>query len=121
MDDTPKRVLIAEDEKPLAHALQLKLEREGFEVVVTNNGQACLDALQASQFDVLLLDLMMPVLDGFQVLEKLQNSKQLPTVFALSNLSQHEDEERVMSLGASKYFIKSNTPLARIVEEVQNA
>lgn len=122
MDDTPKRVLVAEDEKPLAHALQLKLEREGFQVTVTNNGQACLDALQAGEYDVVLLDLMMPLLDGFQVLERLKASgKPFPAVFALSNLSQHEDEERVMSLGASKYFIKSNTSLSRIVEEVQSA
>lgn len=121
MADNRKRVLIVEDEKPLAHALDLKLSHEGFETVVAQNGQQAIDLITSSHFDVALLDLMMPVLDGFQVLEKLQNVPERPVTFVLSNLSQHEDEERVLALGAKKYFIKSNTPLATIVEEVKQA
>jgi DNA-binding response OmpR family regulator len=119
MNDGQKRVLIVEDEKPLAHALQLKLEHEGFQTVLAQNGQECLQFIEEQEFDVVLLDLMMPVLDGFQVLEKLQQKSHQPTVFVLSNLSQTEDEQRVMGLGAKKYFIKSDTPLSVIVEEVK--
>lgn len=115
----PKRVLIVEDEKPLAHALELKLEREGFEVSLARNGQEALDALSKGTFDVMLLDLMMPTLDGFQVLQQLQSKENRPVVFVLSNLSQHEDEERVLALGAQKFFIKSDTPLSLIVDEVK--
>jgi len=114
-----KRVLIIEDEKPLAHALALKLGHEGLEAVTASNGQTGLDILANQTFDVVLLDLMMPVMDGFQVLEALQKLEQHPAVFVLSNLSQREDEQRVLSLGATKYFIKSNTPLSVIVEEVK--
>lgn len=121
MADSQKRVLIVEDEKPLSHALELKLQHEGFETAVAQNGEECLKLIGEQKFDVVLLDLMMPVLDGFQVLERLQpKSKQLP-VFVLSNLSQAEDEQRVLALGARKFFIKSDTPLGVIVDEVKNA
>lgn len=116
-----KNILVVEDEKPLAHALQLKLQHEGYTVTVASNGQECLDVLASKTFDIVLLDLMMPVLDGFQVLTELGKKPTKPTVFVLSNLSQHEDEERVLSLGAKKYFIKSDTPLAEIVDEIKKA
>ncbi len=116
-----KRVLIAEDEKPLSHALELKLQHEGFTTVVAANGKDCVDIINTQDFDVVLLDLMMPVMDGFQVLELLQKKEKRPVVFVLSNLSQHEDEDKALSLGAKKYFIKSDTPLSLIVEEVKKA
>jgi DNA-binding response OmpR family regulator len=116
-----KRVLIVEDEKPLSHALQLKLQHEGYEVASATNGQECLEMLEDGNFSVLLLDLMMPVMDGFQVLEQISKQQVRPAVFVLSNLSQHEDEQRVLSLGAKKYFVKSDTPLSVIVDEVKKA
>ncbi len=119
MADTPKTVLIVEDEKPLSHALALKLQHEGMTVTIANNGQECLDLITSKNFDVVLLDLMMPIMNGFQVLEELQKRPQKPVVFVLSNLSQHEDEQRSLSLGARKFFIKSDTPLTTIVEEVK--
>ncbi|HKU18846.1 MAG TPA: response regulator [Candidatus Saccharimonadales bacterium] len=119
MTDVQKKVLIVEDEKPLAHALQLKLEHEGFIVTSASDGQECLNLLQQQPFDVILLDLIMPVMDGFQVLERLKGLSQAPAVFVLSNLSQQEDEQRVLQLGARKFFIKSDTPLTTIVEEVK--
>lgn len=121
MPDNQKRILIVEDEKPLSHALSLKLEHEGFTVTIADNGQECLNLLEKEQFDVLLLDLIMPEIDGFQVLEHLQQKESRPATFVLSNLSQHEDEERVLELGARKFFIKSDTPLTTIVEEVKKA
>jgi two-component system, OmpR family, response regulator VanR len=118
----PKYILIVEDEKPLSHALELKLKNEGYEIVVATNGQEALDAIKSKQFDVMLLDLMMPTMDGFQVLQQIQSDEQKPkAIFVLSNLSQQEDEERVLALGAKKFFIKSDTSLSTIVEEVKVA
>jgi DNA-binding response OmpR family regulator len=116
-----KRILIVEDERPLSHALELKLKHEGYDVTVANNGQVAIDALANGDFDVILLDMMMPVMDGFQVLKQLQERPKKPTVFVLSNLSQREDESRVLEAGAAKYFIKADTPLSVIVEEVKKA
>ncbi len=119
MANHQKYVLIVEDEKPLAHALELKLQRAGCTTEVARNGQECLDAIEAQEFDVVLLDLMMPVMDGFQVLEKIQQKPDnKPAVFILSNLSQAEDEQRVLAMGAKKYFVKSDTPLSVIIDEV---
>ncbi|HKX73536.1 MAG TPA: response regulator [Candidatus Saccharimonadales bacterium] len=119
MSGLQKKVLIVEDERPLSHALDLKLQHEGFTTVVANNGEECLTAIKEQEFDVVLLDLVMPVFDGFQVLEYLQKQPKRPAVFVLSNLSQAEDEDRVMKLGAKKYFIKSDTSLEVIVNEVK--
>lgn len=118
---TTKRVLIVEDERPLAHALELKLRHEGFEATIATNGQECLDLIDAQTFDVILLDMMMPVMDGFQVLEHLQTRPVKPTVFVLSNLSLPKDEVRVLSAGAKRYFVKSDTPLSVIIDEVKKA
>lgn len=113
-----KKVLVMEDEKPLAHALELKLTKEGHDVTVVNDGQHGLDLLLRSSFDIVLLDLMMPVLNGFQVLEKLRSAGKKPAVIVLSNLTQPEDESRVLELGARKFMVKSDTPLADIIHEV---
>lgn len=121
MSENQKSVLIVEDEKPLSHALGLKLQHEGFSVTVASDGQECIDLVDKQQFDVLLLDLIMPVVDGFQVLEHLSQLPTPPVVFVLSNLSQHEDEERVLAAGARRFFIKSDTSLSTIVEEVKKA
>ena len=116
-----KKVLIVEDERPLAHALQLKLEHEGIEAHIATNGQEGLEMIKAQNFDVVLLDMMMPVLGGFAVLEEINKMNTKPTVFVLSNLSVHDDQDKVLAMGAKKYFIKSDTPLAVIVEEILKA
>jgi CheY-like chemotaxis protein len=118
MSGKSKAVLIVEDEKPLAHALELKLQHEGMETAVAGNGEDALKLLKERAFDVVLLDMMMPVMDGFQTLEHIMKLPTVPTVFALSNLSVHDDQQRVVDLGAKKYFIKSDTPLSVIVEEI---
>lgn len=120
MADNAKKVLIVEDEKPLAHALALKLEHEGYTVGVGSDGQEALDLIAKEQYDIMLLDLVMPVMDGFQVLQNLQKLPNRPkTIFVLSNLSQSEDEERVKALGAAKFFIKSDTSLSVIIDEIK--
>jgi len=116
-----KRVLIVEDEHPLAHALELKLQHEGLEVTVATNGREAIEKVQAGGYDVMLLDLMMPEMDGFQVLQQLEGvENKPPAIFVLSNLSQQEDEEKALSFGATKFFIKSNTSLSTIVEEIKS-
>lgn len=113
-----QRILIVEDERPLAHALELKLQHEGYETVTTRDGRACLELLQQEKFDIVLLDLMLPVIDGFSVLKQLQGQPNMPVIFALSNLRQAEDEERVLALGAHKFFVKTDVPLAAIVAKI---
>ena len=115
----PGRILIVEDEKPMAHALELKLSHAGFEAHSVQNGEEAVALLKTDSFDLIILDLVMPKLDGFGVLEALSADKKSVPVIVLSNLSQEEDEKRARELGAKDFFIKSNTPIAEIVKRVQ--
>lgn len=119
MQTKAKKVLVVEDERPMAKALNLKLSRSGFEVKTVSNGQEALEILAKEKFDLILLDLVMPKMDGFRFLEKISSWKQKPEVIVLSNLSQEEDIERVRKLGAKDYFVKSDTPIAQIVNQVR--
>lgn len=118
MTSTNKKILIIEDEKPMARALELKLTHAGFKAVSAGNGEEGLAILEKGTFALVLLDLIMPKMDGFSVLETLkQKGIKIPAMI-LSNLSQEEDEKRAKALGAKEFFIKSNTPIATIVEKV---
>lgn len=115
-----KKILIVEDDKALSKALSLKLGKAGFEVQTAFDGAEAIAALSTFLPDIILLDLVMPVKDGFSVLEDLQGMpqyKQIPVIIT-SNLSQVEDLERGMQLGAKDYLIKSDTSLVGMVEKV---
>lgn len=114
-----KKILIVEDDKSMARALEFKLTHSGFDVQSAGNGEDCLAILDNQDFSLVLLDLMLPKLDGFKVLEKLKEKENKTPVIVLSNLSQAQDEKRVRELGAAEFFIKSNTPIADIVECVK--
>lgn len=114
-----KSILIAEDEKSYSHALTLKLQNMGFSVQCVSNGEEALALLETSHVDLLLLDLVMPKMDGFAVLDALQKKKSDVSVFILSNLAQEEDKKRTVTLGAKAFFEKANTPISEIVNAVQ--
>jgi len=114
-------VLIVEDEKPMARALELKLTKVGFNVKVAYNGEEALDIVGKEKVDLMLLDLIMPKKDGFGVLSELKQKGVTVPVVVSSNLSQEEDFQRAKSLGAKGYFVKSNTPIAEIVTIIKNS
>lgn len=114
-----KKILIVEDEKPMANALVLKLTSAGFETVLVYDGKAAISILRESSFDLIILDLVLPKKDGFFVLAELKKLKIATPVIVSSNLSQEEDIKRVKELGARDYFIKSDTTLAEIVEKIK--
>lgn len=114
-----KKILIIEDEKPLAHALELKLSHEGFDIVATSSGAEALTLLSDGAFDLVLTDLIIPGVDGFKVLETIQEKKMKIPVIVMTNLNQEEDRKRASDLGASEFFVKSNSPISLIVETVK--
>ncbi len=119
MPDLPKKILVVEDERAISRALELKLAHEGFEVVLAFDGQGAIDALKKQQFDLVLLDLILPEIDGFSVLEKMKAGGIKTPVVVLSNLSQSEDLVRAKGLGAVDYFVKSNVPISEVVVKVK--
>lgn len=119
--ENKKKILIIEDEHPMAHALELKLKKEGFDAKTAPNGEIGLEMLENGNFDLALLDLVMPEKDGFYVLEKAREKGLSTKIIVASNLSQDEDKERAENMGAVDYFVKSNTPILEIVEKVKKA
>ncbi len=116
-----KPILIVEDEKPLAHALELKLVHEGYEVHVEMTGAAGLKEAVTGKYGLILLDLIMPETDGFAVLQGMKDAGVKTPVIVLSNLGQEEDKKRALELGAKNYFVKANTPIVDIVKAVKEA
>ena len=121
MAENIRRVLIAEDEKPMAKALQMKLTKVGYEVTLAADGEEAIAALKSNDFDIVLLDLIMPKLDGFGVLEEMKKLGNKTPVLVSTNLSQPEDEKRVIELGAKGFFVKSDTPITKVVDHIKSA
>jgi DNA-binding response OmpR family regulator len=113
-----KKILIVEDELSLANALKLKLSSVSYEVEIAENGRIGIDKLKVGKYDLVLLDLILPELDGFGVLTEVKTWTSKPPIVVLSNLSQEEDIKRVKDLGAVDFFVKSDIELFKIVEYI---
>ncbi len=115
-----KKILIAEDEKPLAKALALKFEKAGIDADIVNDGDALKEKLKEGGYALLLMDLMMPKHDGFAVIEQLKEEGNTMPVVVMSNLSQDTDRNRAAAAGAAHYFVKSDVGLGDIVTYIQD-
>ncbi len=111
-------LLIVEDEKPIAHALKLKCESEGYTTVLVADGVEALEVLATTSFDCILLDLIMPGKDGFTVLAEMKEWSTKTPIIVLSNLGQESDRARCKELGAIDYFIKADMSIAQVVAAV---
>ena len=119
MPDKKKRILVVEDEKPVARALQLKLASAGFDVSIVYHGKHALDMLEKESFDAVLLDLIMPFLDGFGVLEGMKKRGDKTPVIVSTNLGQEDDERRAKEFGVRDYFVKADTPIQDVIDHVK--
>jgi two-component system response regulator ArlR len=114
-----KKILIVEDERPLSHALELKMMHEGYDTHVASTGEEGLKEALTGKYDLILLDLILPGIDGFTILKELQSKKTKTQVIVLSNLGQDEDRKKAEEYGAKQYLVKSNVPLADIVKVIK--
>lgn len=115
-----KKILIAEDDKFLSSAYRLKLTKAGFEVQIAGDGSELLKTLETYLPDLILLDLVMPVTDGFTALESLRSNpkfQSIPVIVA-SNLGQKEDIDRTQALGISDFVVKSDLSLDVLIEKI---
>ena len=99
----------------------LKFKQEGFQVETASDGQAGLQKIKEYLPEVLLLDIVMPVMDGFDILQEIKKSNLLPNskVVLLTNLGQKEDLDRGMKLGADDYIIKAHFTPTEVVDKVK--
>jgi len=117
-----KKILVAEDDTFLASAYRVKLTKAGFAVTIARDGAEAMEAVKKEIPDCLLLDLVMPVKDGFTVLEELkkdEKTKHIPIIVA-SNLGQKEDTDRAMALGATAFVVKSNLSLDELIAKINS-
>jgi len=117
-----KKVLIVEDDSLLSRVLSGGFLAEKFKVMVVENGLEVADKVKSFLPDIILLDLIIPGIDGFAVLKGLkedEKTKNIPVV-VISNLGDVGDVKSVKALGADKYFIKANTEMSEIIKYVKD-
>jgi len=119
-DGQPLKILIVEDEEALRQTLQFKLSHEGYEVVTAEDGIQGLEQIKTTKPDVVLLDILMPKLDGFGVLERLHTEGTIPQlpVIIISNSGQPVEIERALKLGARDYLVKAEFSPDEVLEKV---
>lgn len=121
MENNNKKILVVEDDAFVMDIYRTKLTREGFAVAEAKNGVEAVKYLEKNMPDLMLLDIVMPYMDGLAVLEKMNENekwKNIPVIL-LTNLSQKEEVERCLRLGAKDYLIKSHFTPAEVVEKIR--
>ncbi len=114
-------VLIVEDEDFLVRALKDNLVSEGYTVSVATDGEAVFDEIKKKKPSLILLDLLLPKKNGFDVLQEIRSNPEwrLIPVVILSNLGEDSEIKRALELGANDYFVKSQHPIQEVMEKVQ--
>lgn len=116
-----KKILLVEDDDALAGVYETRLDAEGFSVRRVANGEDALAATIEYKPDLILLDVMMPKVGGFDVLDILRNTPETTNIriIMLTALSQDADREKAQSLGVDDYLVKSQVVIADVVERIK--
>lgn len=121
MPDKKYKIALIEDEPFLASMYSTKLEIEGFEVLKASNGEEGLKIVREGKPNLILLDIVMPKMDGFEVLKELRADPEMAKlpVILLTNLGQRSDIEKGLAMGATDYIIKANYTPAQVVAKIK--
>lgn len=117
-----KKILLVEDDSALAEVYRSRLELEGFEVAHVSNGEAALTKIVEYKPNLVVLDAMMPKVNGFDVLDIVRNTPETANtrVIMLTALSQPKDKERAEQLGVDDYLVKSQVVIGDVVERIKH-
>jgi len=115
------KILVVEDDKFLRELITQKLAREGYDVKEAVDGEEGVIKVKEEKPDVILLDLILPGIDGFEVLAKIKEDPEVENipVVILSNLGQRDDVERGLKLGAVDFLIKAHFTPGEIIEKIE--
>ncbi len=118
----PKRILLVEDDDSLASVYTTRLQAEGFDVRRVADGEEALANARTYKPDLVLLDVMMPKVSGFDVLDILRNTPETANlkVIMLTALSQESDQERAKQLGADDYLVKSQVVISDVIDRIRH-
>ena len=114
-------IMLVEDDAFVSDIYQTRLEQEGYKLILANNGLEAMKKLEEGIPDLILLDIIMPYMDGMEVLKKLKAEekwKKIPVII-LTNLSQKEEVDEGLGIGADDYLIKSHFTPSEVVEKVK--
>jgi DNA-binding response OmpR family regulator len=116
-----KKILLVEDDETLASVYKTRLHAEGFDLRRVPNGEDALAAALEYKPDLILLDIMMPKVSGFDVLDILRNTPETTNikVIMLTALSQESDRQRAESMGVDDYLVKSQVVIADVIERIK--
>ncbi|HJP95913.1 MAG TPA: response regulator [Candidatus Saccharimonadales bacterium] len=116
-----KRILLVEDDDALASVYQVRLQAEGFDVRRVENGEDALAAAISYKPDLVLLDVMMPKVSGFDVLDILRNTPETANlkIVILTALSQESDKKRAYDLGVDDYLVKSQVVITDVIDRIK--
>ena len=115
-----KKILIVEDDSFLQGLEAKKLKKEGYEVITASTGEEAMKKINEPNISIVLLDLILPGFDGFEILKKIRSMKSLDStpVIVFSNLSEDKDIKKAEELGATDYMIKSNFTLDELIKHI---
>lgn len=117
-----KKILIADDNRFYSKLYKSELEKRGHEIKVVEDGSLALKALKEYKPDILLLDIIMPKMDGFDTIAKIRSDKSLSglKILVFSTLSQEEDIKKTKDLGANAYLPKYGSSMDEILTQIEN-
>lgn len=117
-----KRILLVEDDDALAGVYLVRLQAEGFDVRRVSNGEDALAAAISYRPDLVLLDVMMPKVSGFDVLDILRNTPETANlkIIILTALSQESDKQRAIQLGVDDYLVKSQVVITDVIDRIKH-
>ena len=105
MIETPKRILIVEDETKIARFLQMELEYEGYQTVIEGNGRRALDKIMQEDFDLIFLDIMLPEMDGIEICKRTRKISDIPIILVTAK-GEIDDKVKGLDIGADDYLTK---------------
>lgn len=117
-----KKILLVEDDDALANVYMMRLQAEGFEVTRVANGEDALEVAKDTKPDLVLLDVMMPKVSGFDVLDILRNTPDTANlkIIMLTALSQESDKQRAQGLGVDDYLVKSQVVITDVIDRIKH-
>ncbi len=122
METSSKTILLVEDEPLLANLLKQRLEKEGYAVVLSGDGEAALAVLKTTHPDLILLDIILPKMSGFELMEQLKDNPVYGSspIVIISNLGQDTDVQKGKMLGAIGYFVKAKLSIEDLVKKIKS-
>ena len=113
------RILIAEDDPVLRGVYEKKFSVNGYSIKTVKNGEEAVEMIEKEEPDILILDINMPVMDGFAVLESYPREERNFPVILLTNFSDKKNQERGEELGANDFFVKSDMTIRKLLDMVE--